>query len=108
MTIGIPEGVCHLEKLGSGSLSSDPGKGLSGAINGISVSCSAHVHAKLDIWPHPSCSFDLDGSVGSGSAALVIGVADNGGRPVLSAESVSVHVGDFDIHFHGGETYILP
>merc|ERR1719378_1794432 len=88
VTVDLSSATCHLESLGSGSLSSDPGQGVAGQISGISVSCSAHVHARLDIWPHPSCSFDLDGSVGGGSASLVLDITDN--------------VGDSDIHFHGG------
>ena len=103
VTVDLSSATCHLESLGSGSLSSDPGQGVAGQITGISVSCSAHVHARLDIWPHPSCSFDLDGSVGGGSASLVLDITDNGGHPELVAKSIDVNVGDFDIHFHGGE-----
>lgn len=102
--VSISNGVCHLNSLGSGSLSPVPGQGIAGSIQGISVDCSAHIKAKLSIWPHPSCSFDVRGSVNGASAGLVIGVAETGGKPVLSSKSVSVNVGSFKLSFHGGET----
>ncbi|KAA0177462.1 hypothetical protein FNF27_01239 [Cafeteria roenbergensis] len=100
--VSISNGVCHLNSLGSGSLSPVPGQGIAGSIQGISVDCSAHIKAKLSIWPHPSCSFDVRGSVNGASAGLVIGVAETGGKPVLSSKSVSVNVGSFKLSFHGG------
>lgn len=101
--ISITGGTCDLKSLGSATLNSDPSKGISGAISGISVSCSAHVDAKLEIWPHPSCGFDMDGSVNSGSASLLIDATQSGGHAHVAASSVDVNVGDFDISFHGGE-----
>lgn len=102
VTVDITDGVCDLKSLGSARLGTDVGKGLSGSLNGISVSCSAHVHAKLDIWPHPSCSFDLSGSVSGGSASLIIDATADAGHVHVAAGSTNVNVGDFDIHFSGG------
>ena len=106
--VTISRGVCHLNNIGSGSLVPVAGQGLAGRISGISVSCTAHVKAKLSIWPHPSCSFDVDGSVGSGSASILVGVGSNAGRPVLSAKSVDVSVKGFKIKFHGSEPLTMP
>jgi hypothetical protein len=102
ITITISNGVCNLQSIGGAALSSDPNDGVSGSISGLAIACNGHIDARLDIWPHPSCGFDFDGSVSGASASVLIDISDSAGRPILAAGSVSVNIGDFDIHFGGG------
>lgn len=100
--VTISSGVCNLQGIGGGALTSVPNQGLHGSLTSLSLSCSAHIDAKLEIWPHPSCGFDADISVSGGSATLLIGMTETNGKPVLHAGSVSVNPGNYDVHFGGG------
>lgn len=84
-----------------------PGVGLELQISGASTSLNGDWHYREDHWPHISGggSFDLDVSGLTVSLSMKLG-ADSTGHPTISAASCSSSIGDVNIHFHGGASWL--
>ncbi|XP_078738201.1 bactericidal permeability-increasing protein-like [Lampetra fluviatilis] len=81
-----------------------PGSGLKFSFSGASVSLSGDWHYKA-LFVKDSGSFDMRMSGMSLSAVLVLS-RDAAGRPSVSAGGCSSEVGDVDIKFHGGASWL--
>ncbi|KAJ7390728.1 hypothetical protein OS493_022809 [Desmophyllum pertusum] len=91
----------------SSAFKTDPGVGLQLQISGASTSLSGNWHYREDHWPHISGggSFDLDVSSLTLSISMKLG-ADSTGHPTIAAASCSSSIGDVNIHFHGGASWL--
>ncbi|KAL9983277.1 hypothetical protein ACROYT_G005423 [Oculina patagonica] len=84
-----------------------PGVGLQLQISGASTSLSGNWHYREDHWPHisDSGSFDMDVSGLTLSVSMKLG-ADSTGHPTIAAASCSSSIGDVNMHFHGGASWL--
>lgn len=91
----------------SSTFKTDPGIGLTLQISGAQVSVSGNWHYRKDHWPHvsDSGSFDLDASGIALSVSAKLG-ADSTGHPSIATSSCSSSIGDVNIHFHGGASWL--
>lgn len=91
----------------SSTFKTDPGVGLTLQISNAQVSLSGNWHYRKDHWPHisDSGSFDLDASGLALSVSAKLG-ADSTGHPTIATSSCSSSVGDVNIHFHGGASWL--
>jgi hypothetical protein len=93
---------CANFAVASAGVAPTPPATLALSLSGISVACTANWHFALHSWPHfPSGSGNLDASVSSTTAAVVVTLGEAALRPTLACPSASLAIGSVDISFHG-------
>ena len=93
---------CSSFTIAASSVTSAPGAGLTIALGGMALQCSADWNFKLHIWPHkPSGSGTVDISVTGTSATLGVLVTAAALHPQMQTSSVDFAVGSINLTFHG-------
>ena len=92
--------------IGSSSFKTVPGVGLSLSASGVSVSFTGDWHYRKVHWPHISDSGSFDISANSVSFSLTAKIGAEKGRPSISTASCSGNVGDLNVKFHGGASWL--
>ena len=93
---------CSSFTIAASSVTSAPGAGLTIALGGMALQCSADWDFKLHIWPHkPSGSGTVDISVTGTSATLGVLVTAAALHPQMQTSSVNFAVGSINLTFHG-------
>jgi hypothetical protein len=93
---------CPTFTIASSSVTTAPATGLSIALSGMSLGCSADWSFKLHSWPHvPDGSGSVDISVTSTSATLGLNVTAVKLHAQVAPTDVAITVGDVGLTFHG-------
>ena len=93
---------CSSFTIAASSVTSAPGAGLTIALGGMALQCSADWDFKLHIWPHvPSGSGSVDISVSGTSATLGVLVTAAALHPHLVATAINLAIGSIDLTFNG-------
>jgi len=72
-------------------------------ISSIQLSVSANLHAREDIWPHPTLNIGIGGDADGSSASATLAVATDGyGVPSLSLGSCTPRIQINNVHVTGG------
>ncbi|CAB4006411.1 lipopolysaccharide-binding -like [Paramuricea clavata] len=83
-----------------------PGVGLDLSASGVYVAFTGNWHYRKTHWPHVSDSGTFDMSASDISFSLTAKIGTEKGRPSITTASCSDNVGDLNIKFHGGASWL--
>ncbi|XP_065839667.1 bactericidal permeability-increasing protein-like [Oscarella lobularis] len=93
--------------IASSALKTVASTGIEISLAGVSIAASANWHYSNHGWIHISDSGSADVSASDVSLTAVVNLGvDSSGHPTVSDKSCSFVIGNLDVHFHGGASWL--
>ncbi|XP_028414997.1 lipopolysaccharide-binding protein-like [Dendronephthya gigantea] len=92
--------------IATSSFKTVPGVGLDLSASGVYVAFTGDWHYRKVHWPHVSDSGSFDISASGVSFSLTAKIGADKGRPSISTASCTDNVGDVNVKFHGGASWL--